>query len=94
MISEGLGFDGFDEAGVGRRERMEDFWEGEAERRRRVPWDGVWRERREEMSFGRERPAERTTSPPLTSSRSSDIICSWNCTILFFTPFVFVVQRV
>lgn len=34
------------------------------------------------MSFGRERPEERTTRPPFGSSRSSPIICSWNWTIL------------
>ena len=60
---------------------MRDLREG-GERRRRVPVVEEWRWRREEMSFGRERPEERTTRPPFGSSRSSPIICSWNWTIL------------
>lgn len=60
---------------------MRDFWEGEHERRRRVPWVGSWRWRREEMSLGSDRPEERITNPPLESSSRSVMMCSWNCTI-------------
>lgn len=50
----------------------------DGERMRRVPWEDEWRSRREEISLERERPEERTTRPPLESSRSSVIMCSWN----------------
>lgn len=55
-----------------------DFWEGEAERMSSEPWEEWWRDMRDEMSLERPRPEERMTSPPLMSSRSSVIICSWN----------------
>lgn len=50
----------------------------EGERIRSVPWEGEWRRRREDTSFDRERPDETTTRPPLESSRSSVMMCSWN----------------
>lgn len=51
---------------------------GEGERMRRVPCEEEWRRRRDEMSFDKERPDERIVRPPLVSSRSSVIMCSWN----------------
>lgn len=69
MISEGKG------GALGVRWWM--IWDlrvGEDERRRRVPSEGEWRRRRDAISFGRERPAERITRPPLGSSRSSAIM--------------------
>jgi len=45
---------------------------------RSVPCEEEWRRRREEMSFDKESPDERIVSPPLVSSRSSVIMCSWN----------------
>lgn len=48
----------------------------EGERRRSVPSDEECRIRRDETSLERERPDERTTRPPLESSRSSVMMCS------------------
>lgn len=50
----------------------------EGERIRSVPCEEECRRRRDEISFDRERPEERITRPPLESSRSSVIMCSWN----------------
>lgn len=50
-------------------------WEAGERRRSKVPCGGEWRMRREAISLERERPEERITSPPLESSRRSDMIC-------------------
>lgn len=65
---------------------MEDLWEGDAERMRRVPSEGEWSCRREDMRVWRESPDDSTTSPPFGSSRRSEIMCSWNRTMSSSPP--------
>lgn len=65
--------------GLGFREvRIECFWEGDAERMRRVPSEVSCRWRKPAISLWRASPEEITTRPPpaVGSSRRSAIMCS------------------